>query len=98
MKITHNTLGIVAPVVTVAFWWLAITTQNSDLGIIAKMMANVALMLTVAVLFTRYMVMKGKEYDPWPILYRDPIALGLVIAGLFIGTAICANGSLVPFG
>lgn len=98
MKINHNTLGILAALATVVLYIAAVLTQNEDIAIICRMNANVSCMLSVVLLFARFIVSKDFSHDPWPFIMRDPIAIALVISSLAIGTAICTLGTLSPFG
>lgn len=98
MKINHNTFGILTVLATFVLYFISVKTQNEDLAIVCKMNANVACMLSVVLLFARFIVSKDNSHDPWPFIMRDPIAIALVISGLAIGTGLCTLGTLSLFG
>ena len=85
-------------ILTVVLWVLAIQTHQPDIGIICKMVANVSLMLSVVLLFSHYLISKDPSRDPWPFIFKDPLALAVFLGFLANAVAICAVGTFVVFG
>jgi uncharacterized membrane protein YsdA (DUF1294 family) len=69
-----------------------------DVALVAKMIANNALMLVTVTAFGNLYIDRRNTHDVWQRIFENPMALGLLLGGIAVGSAIASIATLVAFG
>jgi len=98
IKNTHNLFSVITLVVAILLWWVQSIVHSNDVGMICKMIANQAMMLTTISVFGNLYISRSPDNEVWSKILSHPVAIAILLGSIGLGSAVCAVGTLVIFG